>query len=184
MPKITLTRWPESAGQARIIQEGSSRNRADAWRNGRLEPRGREAYSQEYVDRLSGETARCSGVSAVAAAMPKLQRELAALELSLAIIKGEDVPEPPRQTGLHEVMDQIRKSVREHSLPAQVYAVLRDAGKPLTGEQIMAALIAKGGTPSKASLMGAIYRAAKQHHLFSLVRPGTFGLLEWPETKG
>jgi hypothetical protein len=67
MPKITLTRWPESAGQARIIQEGSSRNRADAKRNGRLEPRGREAYSQEYVDRLSGETARCSGVSAVAA---------------------------------------------------------------------------------------------------------------------
>ena len=27
----------------------------------------REAYSLRYVDRLSGETARCSGVSAVAA---------------------------------------------------------------------------------------------------------------------
>lgn len=136
------------------------------------------------LSKLKEQETELKRLQAAAAAMPKLQRELAALELSLAIIKGEDVPEPPRQTGLHEVMDQIRKSVREHSLPAQVYAVLRDAGKPLTGEQIMAALIAKGGTPSKASLMGAIYRAAKQHHLFSLVRPGTFGLLEWPETKG
>jgi hypothetical protein len=136
------------------------------------------------LSKLKEQEAELKRLQAAAAAMPKLQRELAALELSLAIIKGEDIPEPPRQTGLHEVMDQIRKSVREHSLPAQVYAVLRDAGKPLTGEQIMSALIAKGGTPSKASLMGAIYRAAKQHHLFSLVRPGTFGLLEWPETKG
>src|SRR5206468_5901885 len=53
-----------SHGRARIIHDGSSRNRADAKRNGRLEPRGREAYSLQYVDRLSGETARCSGVSA------------------------------------------------------------------------------------------------------------------------
>jgi hypothetical protein len=67
MMKVTVTHWPALAGQARIIQEGSSRNRADAKRNGRLETRGREAYSQQYVDRLSGETARCSGVSAVAA---------------------------------------------------------------------------------------------------------------------
>jgi len=36
MPPFTLSHWPADAGQARIIQEGSSRNREDAWRNGRL----------------------------------------------------------------------------------------------------------------------------------------------------
>src|SRR2546422_6585452 len=60
----TRTRTADAA--ARNTHDDSSRNRADAKRNGRSEPRGREAYSLQYVDRLSGETARCSGVSAVA----------------------------------------------------------------------------------------------------------------------
>ena len=52
----------------RIIHDGSSRNRAVATRDRRAEPRGRETYLKQYVDRLSGEPARhqaCrSGVSA------------------------------------------------------------------------------------------------------------------------
>ncbi len=43
---------------ARVIHDGSLRNRAVALRDGRPEPRGREAYSLQYVDRLSGEAAR------------------------------------------------------------------------------------------------------------------------------
>ena len=42
---------------ARIIHDGSSRNRAVAKRDRRAEPRGREAYLKQYVDRLSGEPA-------------------------------------------------------------------------------------------------------------------------------
>src|SRR2546428_10296920 len=43
---------------ARIIHDGSSRNRAVASRDGRAEARGREAYSLQYGDRLSGEPGR------------------------------------------------------------------------------------------------------------------------------
>ncbi len=42
---------------ARIIHDGSWRNRAVARRNRRAEPRGREAYLKQYVDRLNGEPA-------------------------------------------------------------------------------------------------------------------------------
>ena len=51
------------AGQdlTRIIHDGSSRNREVATRDGRVEPRGREAYLKQYVDRPSGEPARLAG---------------------------------------------------------------------------------------------------------------------------
>ena len=42
---------------ARIIHDGSSRNRAVAMRDRRAEPRGREAYLKQYVDRPNGEPA-------------------------------------------------------------------------------------------------------------------------------
>src|SRR6266850_1797509 len=42
---------------ARIIHDGSSRNRAVAMRDRRAERRGREAYLKQYVDRPSGEPA-------------------------------------------------------------------------------------------------------------------------------
>ena len=42
---------------ARIIHDGSSRNRAVATRDRRAEPRGREAYLKPYVDRPNGEPA-------------------------------------------------------------------------------------------------------------------------------
>ncbi len=53
---------------ARIIRDGSLRSThcnssamgapPVAWRDGRVEPRGRETYSLQYGDRLSGEPAR------------------------------------------------------------------------------------------------------------------------------
>ena len=43
--------------QARIIHDDSSRNRAVAMRDRRAEPRGREAYLKQYVDRPNGEPA-------------------------------------------------------------------------------------------------------------------------------
>ena len=68
------------AAKARIIHGGSSRNRAVATRDRRAEPRGREAYLKQYVDRLSGEPACLdAGPTAsrlVAAANPRLQQKL------------------------------------------------------------------------------------------------------------
>ena len=68
------------AGEAltRIIYDGSSRNRAVAKRDRRAEPRGREAYLKQYVDRLSGEPACLDAVPTasrpVTAANPRLQQ--------------------------------------------------------------------------------------------------------------
>jgi hypothetical protein len=67
------------AAKARIIHGGSSRNRAVAMRDRRAEPRGREAYLKQYVDRLSGEPACLDAGSTasrlVAAANPRLQQK-------------------------------------------------------------------------------------------------------------
>ena len=42
----------------RIIHDGSLRNRAVAWRDERVEPRGPDAYLKQYVEGLSGEPTR------------------------------------------------------------------------------------------------------------------------------
>ena len=47
-------------GPAHTIHDGSSRNRAVAKQDKRGEPRGREAYLKQYVDRPNGEPA-CLG---------------------------------------------------------------------------------------------------------------------------
>jgi hypothetical protein len=64
---------------ARIIHDGSSRNRAVAMRDRRAEPRGREAYLKQYVDRPSGEPACLDAMPdasrLVAAANPRLQQK-------------------------------------------------------------------------------------------------------------
>jgi hypothetical protein len=64
---------------ARIIHDGSSRNRAVVKRDRREELRGRDAYLKRYVDRLSGEPACLdAGPTAsrlVAATNPRLQQK-------------------------------------------------------------------------------------------------------------
>ena len=49
--------WDQPVLLARIIHDGSLRNRAVAKRDRRAEPRGRKADSKQYVDRPSGEPA-------------------------------------------------------------------------------------------------------------------------------
>ncbi len=57
---------PQDEPLTRIIHDGSLRNRPVALRDGRVEPRGRETYSLQYVDRLSGEPARLHAEHAAA----------------------------------------------------------------------------------------------------------------------
>ncbi len=70
---------PHDFPEARIIHDGSSRNRAVAWRDGRAEPRGTEAYLKEYGEGLSGEPASLPAVQSagrlVAAANGRLQQK-------------------------------------------------------------------------------------------------------------
>jgi regulator of protease activity HflC (stomatin/prohibitin superfamily) len=52
------SRSREKTVLAHIIHDGSSRNRQDATRDGRAEPREAEAYLKQYVEAARGEAAR------------------------------------------------------------------------------------------------------------------------------
>ncbi len=78
MGSCLLTRYGSTL-LARMIHGSSSRNRAVAKRDRRAEPRGREAYLKQYVDRPSGEPAYLDAVPTasrfVAAANPRLEQK-------------------------------------------------------------------------------------------------------------
>ena len=107
------------------------------------------------------------------ATIPRVQTDLAALERTLAILQGEEPPEPSVESGANEETSK--------SIPSLAYSVLKDTGKPMTGDDMYAAFTARDREVTKSSLLGALYRNVKKGRLFRLVSSGTFGLLEWPE---
>jgi Fe2+ or Zn2+ uptake regulation protein len=70
---------------------------------------------------------------------------------------------------------------RPKSLATQVHAVLQEVGKPLTGNEIVEVLRAKGQDIKPASVITALYHMAQYGEIFRRVGSKTFGLLEWPE---
>ena len=110
------------------------------------------------------------------AELRRVEEDLAALQRTLAIFKGERVPE--RLSPLHEPTPSL--SQPKDSLPDVGYMALKEVGKPLTGDQIVAFWNGRGKEVSKASLLGALYRHAKHKKTFR-VSSGVFGLLEWQD---
>lgn len=110
------------------------------------------------------------------ATIPRVQADVSALERSLAILQGEEPPEVPT-----EPETPRRKKEQVPSIPSIAYSILKETGKPMTGDEIYSAFLARDKKVSKASLLGALYRNVKRKHLFRLVSSGTFGLLEGPE---
>jgi hypothetical protein len=108
------------------------------------------------------------------AAIPRVQADLSALERTLAILQGEEVPESSGGVSASE-------ETSTESIPTFAYSILKDTGKPMTGDDLHAAFLTKGKEVSKSSLLGALYRNVKKNRLFRLVSSGTFGLLDWPE---
>lgn len=123
-------------------------------------------------------------LQAEVAQIPKVEADLKALERTLAILKGEEAPDSPKITAAMVIEAEKTLFGRRDSVPHVVYSVLKEAGKPLTIEQIMPLLKVKGSMAGEPTVRGAIYRNIKTGKLFKLVGRGTFGLLEWAETKG
>ena len=119
------------------------------------------------------------------ATMPRIQAELAALERVLAIEKGEVAPEPTSTSDSKNVRRETPQPVglKENSIPSFVYRALKEAGKPMTGDQIMPVFLAAGRQVDKTTVVGAIYRYIKKGQWFRKVAPGTFGLMEWKEQR-
>jgi len=109
--------------------------------------------------------------------MPRIEGDLAALERSLKIVKGEEDSgtQITPQTGSLTMADMFGRE----SVPQLIYSVLKEAAKPQRIEQIMPLLAARGCTATEPTVRGAIYRNAKIGKMFRLVAPGTFGLTEW-----
>ena len=129
------------------------------------------------LSRLREQEEELKKLQAEVADIPKLEADLLALERSLSIIKGEEVSEP---TSLM-VPFGISRNGRSGSIPNLVYAILKEAGKPLRGNEIIPLVAARGCKSTKQSVLGAVYRVAQSGKLFTLVEPGLFGLQEWSE---
>ncbi len=111
------------------------------------------------------------------AQIPKIQADLSALERSLAILKGEEIPEPAI---IASKLPKVHIPTG-NTIPGMVHQVLKEAGKPLTIDQMLPLIVARGRQVGKLTLMSVIYRCVKKEQFFRLVSRGTFGLLEWPE---
>lgn len=134
---------------------------------------------QQEIDRLKKSVERI-GV---------LQAELTGMKMTLARFreKGandlkEDVQRPD-QTPLQEILGYppISSAYRENSIPSMTYEILTQAGKPLRGDEIVAAIATRGRIVTKDVVLGALYRDMKKNHVFRLVMPGVFGLKQWGE---
>lgn len=112
------------------------------------------------------------------AELRRVQQDLAALQRTLAIFRGEQVPE--RSSPLHEPI--VSLSQPKDSLPELAYVALKEVGKPMTGDQIVAFWTGRGKEVNKASLLGALYRHTKRKQTF-WVNSGIFGLLEWQDKR-
>jgi hypothetical protein len=108
--------------------------------------------------------------------MQEVKCDVAALERTLAILEGHDKKGSERPT--QQMLQEVIASLRQPKLHDIAYSVLKEAGKQLSGDEITAAMAARGCKSSKYSIVGAIYRAAKAGDRFTVKR-GIFSLKEW-----
>lgn len=112
------------------------------------------------------------------ASKPKVEQQLNALEMSLAIAEDrEDMPE-------EHIVWQVGGSVyADQTAPPSnadvVEEILRQAGKPLLANELLGLLAARGKKVSKKTLTSGIYGWVKRGKRFRLFGPGRFGLIEW-----
>ncbi|MCH8042025.1 MAG: hypothetical protein IH977_17050 [Nitrospinae bacterium] len=135
------------------------------------------AKKKTALEKLKEQEVALKKLQAEVADIPKLEADLLALDRSLSIIKGEEVSEP---TSLMAPFG-ISRNGRSGSIPNLVYAILKEAGKPLRSNEIIPLVVARGCKSTKQSVLGAVYRVAQSGKLFTLVEPGLFGLQEWSE---
>jgi hypothetical protein len=110
--------------------------------------------------------------------MQEVKNDVAALERTLAILEGREKKGSERPT--QQMLQEVLSSLRQPKLHDLAYSVLKEAGKSLSGDEITAAMAARGCKSSKLSILGAIYRAAKTGDRF-IANRGVFSLKEWAD---
>lgn len=113
------------------------------------------------------------------ASIPKLEMDVNALERAIAVLLDQEAPASPSLFHGKPGAEAQPTSTTTEALPDLIYKIVKEAGKPLTTQQLIPLLAAFGKHPSKAVTRSAVYQAAKRGHRFKIVSPGMFGLLEW-----
>lgn len=89
-------------------------------------------------------------------------------------------PKPGQYAALGpDDLNEETATLRRDSIPSFAYTVLREAGKPLTTDEIWASVRARKPNASKHSLVGSLYYYSKIGRIFTLIDAKTFGLREW-----
>lgn len=122
-------------------------------------------------------------------ALIQLKHDIEAMERTLVIMQqeGQDSLTPQQLIAVlgapspAPTASPRKNKIQQGSIPDHVRTILLQSGKPLSVDQIMEALTARGKRVTRISAVGSLYRLAKKKVVFRLVRPGVFGLLEWPE---
>jgi HB1, ASXL, restriction endonuclease HTH domain len=84
-------------------------------------------------------------------------------------------------TVLEGLPEKEARRSRPPSIATQAYNILREAGRPLTVNEIVAVFQERGQDVNRRSVMTSLYHWAQDGQFFRLLGPKTFGLLEWPE---
>lgn len=117
--------------------------------------------------------------------IPLLECDIDALMRTLTILGGEIETKPSEVSQLvlkpvQEVIGEtIRRRRRYASISDLAYEILRETHKAMTGVQLVEVFAKKGRRVDKLTLVGALYREAKQGGRFRVSTPGTFELTEW-----
>ena len=109
--------------------------------------------------------------------------ELAALEHALSILEtSTTVTHSPVQVRREEpIVARHRHRGRpgRNTIPSLIEKVLREAGKPMTTNQLISLLVAHGKHVTPAVMRSCLYLYVKKRKIVRRMAPGLFGLLEW-----
>ncbi|MGH8066886.1 MAG: hypothetical protein ACRERE_16945 [Candidatus Entotheonellia bacterium] len=113
------------------------------------------------------------------AMIPQVEADLAALERTLTILRGDHQTSSAISTTVFPT-ESSASDLGQMPLPQLAYTILKEAGNPLSGDEILQRARTKGRIVNKASLLRSIYRSIEQkQRIFKLKRRGIFGLHEW-----
>lgn len=94
---------------------------------------------------------------------------------------GAEIHEEKRAIELEQInlIETVKKSI-----PDVAHGFLKQADKPLSGDELIKIFADRGREVNRSTLVSALYRGAKQKKRFKLFKPNRFGLIEWPDSKG
>ena len=113
---------------------------------------------------------------------PKVEQQLAALEMSLAIAEERDhVPGEQQEQSFwpSEPSGKEREIIVEPTISDIIEEILRKVNRPLVAKDLRTLLEARGKKVTKKTMTSSVYGWIRRGKRFRLFGPGRIGLFEW-----